>query len=645
MRRALPLLIVFLLAAAPAHAQGPDRETPASAEKALDRVEALLDAPKVKDKRALTPALAALARSRSELRSAADRKRAAAILARPTDPGDPEEWTAPPSDRHRSCTAHFCFHWVDSTEDKPVGVIENSDTPSEFVELLATSFEDSYTVEVTELGWDEPLPDADRGGDDRLDVYVADIGDEAYGYAVPEDDARSSSAYLVMDNDYSAAQFPEYGGDPTAPAQVTAAHEFNHVLQYRYDAFQDDWMFEATATWAEEKVYDEVDDYLQYLDPWADLPEQPLTTARHQAQSTLKQYGSAIWNHWLETRFGAESVRLAWALSQNDTVDGGGFAPLAYDRAIRARGGPGFAPELQDFLAATAEWDAADSGVREGPTFPREVDRPESLSLNGPAATGFVDHTASVLLGVPATDASQLHLTGGLPAGVAGSIALVGFDADSNSQTRVVRPLDADGRVTATLDGPARFERITAVVTNSDVSTTRDWIPATRDWIWTRDDQSYSLAATTGAPPVEPTPTPSPTPTPTPTVTPTPTPIPATSVRLSRSTTRIGSVVRTGVLAFFARSNKSGRLAAASSVDRTTARRLRVGRRTTSTGRGRRTLSAPGRFKVNVRLTRKARSALKRHRNRTVRIKVVATFVPADGTRAVRRTLSVLLRP
>ena len=104
-------------------------------------------------------------------------------------------------------------------------------------------------------------------------------------------------------------------------------------------------------------------------------------------------------------------------------------------------------------------------------------------------------------------------------------------------------------------------------------------------------------------------------------------------------------MIRTGRLALFARNNKSGRLAAGASVDRTTARRLGLGRRTTSIGTGRRTLSAPGRFKVNVRLTRKARAALKRHRRRSVEVKVVVTFAPADGTRAVRRTLSVLLRP
>ena len=47
-------------------------------------------------------------------------------------------------------------------------------------------------------------------------------------------------------------------------------------------------------------------------------------------------YGSAIWNHWLERRYGAETIRRAWEVS---AVAGGGFAPGAYDAAIVDGGG------------------------------------------------------------------------------------------------------------------------------------------------------------------------------------------------------------------------------------------------------------------------------------------------------------------
>jgi hypothetical protein len=257
----------------------------------------------------------------------------------------------------------------------------------------------------------------------------------------------------------------------------------------------------------------------------------------------------------------------------------------------------------------------------------------------------LLDHTAFALYAVPVpSGASELHLTGGLPAGTAGAIALVGIAG--NSQTRTVGILDADGRVTVSLADPGRFSRITAVVVNTDTSNTgRN--TTLGEWRWSKDAQPYSLSATTGAVPVEPTPTPTATATPTatPTVTPTPTPTTRTSLVLSRSTTKIASAARTGFIALFARTNKAGRLSAKSTVDAATARRLKVGRRTTSTGTTRRTATAPSRLKLKVKLTRKSRAALKKQRSLTLRVKVRVTLVPADGTAAVTRTISILLRP
>ena len=89
--------------------------------------------------------------------------------------------------------------------------------------------------------------------------------------------------------------------------------------------------------------------------------------------------------------------------------------------------------------------------------------------------------------------------------------------------------------------------------------------------------------------------------------------------------------------------SKPGRITAAATVDRATARRLELGRKRT-VGSGRRTATRAATLKVNVKLTKKARKGLKRQK-RTLRINVRVRFVPADGTRAVTRTISLLLRP
>ena len=63
------------------------------------------------------------------------------------------------------------------------------------------------------------------------------------------------SAYCVVDNDYSPAEFP--GVVNGLPAlQVTAAHEFFHAVQFAYNAFQDSWLLESTAAWVEDEAFD-----------------------------------------------------------------------------------------------------------------------------------------------------------------------------------------------------------------------------------------------------------------------------------------------------------------------------------------------------------------------------------------------------
>ena len=67
----------------------------------------------------------------------------------------------------------------------------------------------------------------------------------------------------MLDNDYSRGEFPT--NTPEENLQVTAAHEYFHAVQFGYDVAEDGWVMEATATWAEDELYDGVNDNVQYL--------------------------------------------------------------------------------------------------------------------------------------------------------------------------------------------------------------------------------------------------------------------------------------------------------------------------------------------------------------------------------------------
>ena len=285
-----------------------------------------------------------------------------------------------------------------------------------------------------------------------------------------------------MDDDYA-----EYGyDDPMDPLEVTAAHEYNHVLQYAYDVLQDKWMFESTATWMEEKVFPAVDDYHQYVGPWAQLSAMPIT--RFDRANGDKVYGSAVFNRWLDDEYDETIVRRAWELSINQNS----FAPGAYDKAIREHHGPGFSYELANFAASTAEWKSAGAGVHEGAAFPDVKRAGVTLPTDGSVVSGKLDHTGYALFDVAKTSAPKLQLTGTLPAGTAGAIILVGRAGGEVVKT-MSGVIPTGGKATVTLENPGRFERITAVAVNGSYDKS-GWNG--QDWNWTRDQQPVSVAAT-----------------------------------------------------------------------------------------------------------------------------------------------------
>src|SRR3954468_13278461 len=116
----------------------------------------------------------------------------------------------------------------------------------------------------------------------------------------------------------------------------------------------------------EGKVYPDAFDYLQYLPGWVQLTALPLTTfsTDPQDRDNVKVYGSAVWNKWLEARYDPTVVRRAWEVSL--ATDPASFAVGAYDRAVKDKGGVDFAGEFSQFAAATAEWQAQNSGFPEG---------------------------------------------------------------------------------------------------------------------------------------------------------------------------------------------------------------------------------------------------------------------------------------
>jgi Family of unknown function (DUF6055) len=412
---------------------------------------------------------------------------------RPTDDPDPNRnaYTVPQAPKSPRCGRFFCVHWVAEGIDAPDLTDADGNGVPNFVGQVLKIAEHVHEVENGKLGWREPKSDGRRGGKlSRTDIYLSQIGGELFGYAAPDRGQatkqhpipRRLHGYLVLDNDYSPFEFP--GTKPTADLEVTLAHEYNHILQFGYDAFQDAWFAESTATWMEDQVYPHIDDYLRYVRRWVKRWDTPLTT------SSIKEYGSAVWNHWLERHYGDSIVRQAWARAIH--VRPGGFSVNAYESAIRAAGRSDLGHDFSRFAAAVAEWRTG-AGFREGSLYP-DMPRQGRLPLDEQPLTRLMNHTTFALLRVRAHSGRAVAVGMVAPRGVGTGLALVGRIGSERHGHTVTR-FDysrSGGELAVRLGDPHRFSRITAVVVNADAAA--DGFSARRlDWRYLTDGVPFRV--------------------------------------------------------------------------------------------------------------------------------------------------------
>ncbi|MBU1662339.1 MAG: hypothetical protein KKD28_12805, partial [Chloroflexi bacterium] len=218
---------------------------------------------------------------------------------------------------------HFRIHYTLSGSDA-VSSLEYINTVAEIMEYV-------WLVEVEQMGWAPPPPDGGFGGDDSYDVYLLNVfEDGTAGYSdggfpetlvgdnprTPFVETRSHYSYLALDNDY--AELDEYGDDSLTTLefmQSTAAHEFNHALQFAYDGEEPaEWLWEATATWVQSQVYPHIHDADEELVSVFKSPDtcQLAYGGETRVEDENHWYGLWIFMQYISENYGPETVRATW---------------------------------------------------------------------------------------------------------------------------------------------------------------------------------------------------------------------------------------------------------------------------------------------------------------------------------------------
>jgi hypothetical protein len=231
-------------------------------------------------------------------------------------------------------TPHFLIHYALAGVDAVAPADANGNGIPDYVDAVAQALERSRTVEVEILGWLEPPSDGRVDPESpSYDVYIQRltvqgltfpeviVGDNEHSEDVIEPFARCS--YIILHSQLNPGIL-----------QVTAAHEYNHAIQFGYNAAAEGfdarrWLMEGTATWMEDQVYDDVNDNIGYLPRLLAAPDRSLTHPDNHYASWL------FFQHIEEHAGGQATVRSIW---QRSTPLTGDFSTLVIQQALQAAG-------------------------------------------------------------------------------------------------------------------------------------------------------------------------------------------------------------------------------------------------------------------------------------------------------------------
>jgi hypothetical protein len=206
-------------------------------------------------------------------------------------------------------TDHFLIHYEKSGENAVFHPGEDSlpsDGIPDYVNRISDYLEMAYAVYSEHLGLDQPPPDNGAGGDDKYDIYVTDV----IGRTTPDlptnyyPGRAAYTAYTFIGHDLRTLIYPD---DPLPFLKATCAHELFHAFQLSYRGYPDDgnyyWWYELSANWAEEQVFDDLNDIYYYLPDYYRKVDRSLylTGGSH-------MYGAWVFAEYLSENYGNEII-------------------------------------------------------------------------------------------------------------------------------------------------------------------------------------------------------------------------------------------------------------------------------------------------------------------------------------------------
>ena len=250
-------------------------------------------------------------------------------------------------DTYLSPGGHFFFTYSTSGAGAvPAADGDLSGIP-DYVEWAGEYLDYTWEMEVDSAGFAGPNH---IGGDGYYNVSFEDMG--AYGYCTTSGVDGSELTRLVLNNNFigfGSNQDPD--GNVKGAMKVTCAHEFKHASQRSHSNWSESGWVELDATWAEEFVFDYVNDSMLNFMGSGDPYSHPHWGLDHGASGT-GSYEDYAWEDFMHQRFDANSyteapiIEYFWSWRETHTAQN---VMSSYSQAL-ANAGSSFSEAFGEYV-------------------------------------------------------------------------------------------------------------------------------------------------------------------------------------------------------------------------------------------------------------------------------------------------------
>lgn len=191
-----------------------------------------------------------------------------------------------------------------------------------FSDKLLDAAEQSWETEIENLKFKKPKNTDTK----KIDIYIGNRS--SFNYETQSYEIISSS-YAGWATSYPSDDTPYFLINPeltNEQLKVTISHEFFHTIQYTYfdekslsndKWFRNIWWLEATAVLMEDEVYDEINDYINFLSPFFDA-----SYKNFEIYNGSHEYSMVIFAKYIREKYGIKIIKDTFSLIDKSENDG-----------------------------------------------------------------------------------------------------------------------------------------------------------------------------------------------------------------------------------------------------------------------------------------------------------------------------------